>query len=236
MKAIRFIPLVCLLAFLPPALSQPPKPQPAPQVAREVLGADSLDVKEADIYQLTGVSAKDFPLIGLEVFPAGSLSVQKFLTGDGVVLFVKASKPGLSAVFVDINVPPFVLVKKEITVGGVQPGPVPPNPPEPPLPAGKIDQCVIVRETEAQTPAQARVINDLEVRAACKGRLFPVDKNLEETDSTVKAWVAAVPTGSALPWMFLSDVGGSVVYSGALPADKAAMLTLLRKYAWRAGK
>jgi hypothetical protein len=95
-------------------------------------------------------------------------------------------------------------------------------------------QAVVIRESSAQTPDQVALLLSDECRSICRGRLFVFDVDRSAGDSSIAAWVNLIPPGSALPYVFLADAYGSIVWQGPLPAGATAveLAERLLKYQW----
>ena len=88
---------------------------------------------------------------------------------------------------------------------------------------------IVIEESHDRTAQQAIILTSKDVRAAFDGRFRLIDKDNTETGS-VKQWIDRA-VGKKLPYLFLTNESGQVVWEGALPETIDGMLELMRKHA-----
>ncbi len=162
----------------------------------------------------------------------------------------------VKALVIDFEKKTFVRVRHTVRFGGIVP-PVPPpgpDPPKPPTPPTPVDPPIIgdgfrvlvlweSADLSKYPSAQVQAVTSAEVRDYCrrkcaKGtdagkspevRVFDKDAAVhdEETFTWRRAFERA-KKGTTLPWLLISN--GREGYEGPLPANTAALMTLLKRY------
>jgi len=121
---------------------------------------------------------------------------------------------------------PQVIVKKLGVVGPVKP-PVDPDDPDVPIPPPQTTgpvAIVVIRDAADLTVDEAQVLSKLRTWSDSKQtEVTHLEFSPQADDARVKAYVAKIPAGSDLPWVFISRAkkdgsGAALLWSGALPA------------------
>ena len=129
-------------------------------------GPNELDVKEADLLFVEGLSSEQFAECTVRVYPEQDKpQVLVLQTLNSVpVLYVKGRSAGKFAVILDVNVPGcYALVIHELVIGGDdeededQDDDV--NPPPPPVPPGEL-AVILVHESRDTTPDKSGPLRD----------------------------------------------------------------------------
>ena len=115
------------------------------------------------------------------------------------------------------------------------PPPVPPEPPEPPTPEVKTLWLVVVEETADAKEDRAAWLTYaplVDYFKAKKHRFRVIDKDVKGPDGQppreLQPYIAAAQVGP-LPFLFLVNESGDVLYRGGLPSTPADLLSLVKK-------
>ncbi len=122
------------------------------------------------------------------------------------------------------QVPPWLLmlIGAALVAWATWGGEIVPTPDPTPTPAVS---ALVVENQEDRTAAQGIILGSQRVRAAFPGGFRIEDKNLPNPPADVKARIErAIPRG--LPYIYLLDKDGKVVYEGGLPATIDELLKL----------
>ena len=223
------------------------------EITIRMTGTPALDLSEPLIGQLDWLmgdsrmfvflAAPHSPLAPLEVrgelvFGAAGATMQPLIR-------VECKEPGEYRLLIDWNHGQNQLAEHRVMVGGKSPEPEPDPKPDPiPPPPGPLAEMwvIVVEETSQRTPEQAWVLLDPTVRQWMKANghhLRIVDK--DQTASDLAEWIGralaknrkgdqTAPRADALPYLFVVDDSGSVVFEGALPSGPIQMLELVKKW------
>ena len=207
-------------------------------------GPDKLDVKEAELFFVEGLTIEEFKSCAVHVRPEENKPRVLVLqtTNNLPVLFVKGSSPGKFDIILDVNIPTkYELVFHALQIGeGVDPVD-PPDPIDPPLPPGKKWQVAVVYEKEdaIKLPAAQRlIISGLKFRDKLKAaghKLVPggiIDQHIVDADGSVPADLKPyldAAKGKVMPRLCIAPISGGDVLDFPLPATEADVLELLEK-------
>jgi len=209
-----------------------------------ILGPDSLEVREADLFHVEGLTAEQFADCIVSVFPKKDKPQVLVLQtlNNKPVLYIKGRTAGKFAVILDVNiVGKYDLVIHELTIGG---GPPPPDPTPDPIPGQKW-QVVIINESsyiDNLPRGQQNILNSVRFRERLieKGHKLVlggvVDQDTKYDPGGVLApfFVAGksmlVPRKDELkPIILISALSGGKIYVFPLPKDEAGVFKLLEK-------
>ncbi len=202
-----------------------------------IIGPDQLDVKEADLFYVEGITAEQFSQCTVRVYPdKDKPQVLVLQTLNSLpVLYVKGRSAGSFAMILDVNVVGnYQLVIHELKIGGNEPDPGP----IPPLPPGQKWKVVIVYETDKLdnlTKDQRTVINSLKFRKELEAKGHQIVKGgiadqhvTGDLSGDLEASLAECK-GKSLPRICIIPVSGGEVKSFPLPKDVRAVMELLNK-------
>ena len=207
--------------------------------AAEIIGPSELDLKEADLFFVDGVTTEEFADCVVDVYPeenAPQVLVLQTLNSKPV-LYIKGRTKGNFVILLDVNIPGrYELVKKEISIGG---GPEPPPDPidPPPLPGSKWRVGIVYESSEIDnlSKEQQQIINSLKFRSMLRSKghvLVPggiVDKDKKgELTGELEAFLAD-SKGKELPRICLIPIDGGKVRGFDLPSSVDGVFELLGK-------
>lgn len=202
-------------------------------------GPDQLDVKEADLFYVKGLTIQDFANCEVQVYPETTelmVLVLQTINNDPV-LYVKGRAPGKFALTLDVNVPgAYELCIHELTIGS---GPEPePDPIPPPVP-GELS-VVVVHETSDRTAQQSAALLGLQKYLDQKSHPWRfADKDLKDGATNqpaewLKPYLTAISKAQVnLPVLVIgatSDGAFSIVSIEPLPDTATAAIALIQKH------
>jgi len=199
-------------------------------------GPDSLEVKEADLFYVEGLTIEEFKQCAAYVRPEENKpQVLVLQTVNNLpVLYIKGRSAGTFDVILDVNLPDrYELVFHGLTIGGGDEDDE--NPPSP----GQTWEIVIVHETNDRDNlprAQQVMLGSLAFRdrltEAGHKLIGIVDQHTTGADDRAPAEVVdflVVCAGDPLPRICLRPTGGGEVKDFPLPATEEAVFELLDK-------
>jgi len=172
-------------------------------------------------------------------FPSPQLQTDSRYIKEGVSLFW-SDKPGkfqINVMVVDCSKNKFIPLSETIAVGS-DPGPDPippgPDPPDPDPPPAKATWCVVVEETSQRTAKQAIILASQDVRGCfARERFGVIDKDVKDENGNVperfKPYLDGA-NGKNLPWMFLVDNNGNVLFQGEMPDSVVSMMDRIKQH------
>jgi len=207
-------------------------------------GPAMLDVKEAELFFVEGLTIEEFKSCAVHVRPEANKPRVLVLqtTNNLPVLYVKGMSAGKFDIILDVNIPTkYELVFHALQIGeGVDPVD-PPDPIDPPLPPGKKWQVAVVYEKAdaIKLPAAQRLmISGLEFRDKLKAAGHKlvlggmVDQHVTDAAGSVpvdlKPYLDAAK-GKVLPRLCIAPLEGGDVLDFPLPATEADVLKLLEQ-------
>jgi len=205
-------------------------------------GPEALDVKEADLFFVEGLTIEEFKQCAVHVRPEiNKPQVLVLQTVNNLpVLYVKGRSAGTFDLILDVNIPnKYELVFHALVIGGG--GDDPPNPPDPPLPPNQKWRVAIVFERtklDNLMKGQQQLIGSLTFRDKLKAAghlLVPggvVDQHTKDADGKTPKDLAPyldAVEGDPLPRICLEPIGGGDVLDFPLPSSEAAVFELLEK-------
>jgi len=161
---------------------------------------------------------------------AGEKRAFLLAASDSPVVLQVIEVLGQTVIMVQSNTP-VEAASKTIEVVGTEPSPDPPPPPPPP--PVKALFGFVVEERHDRTPEAATLLLSKRVREALEDRLLVADKDVVDRGDKVpdywSGWLKAAE-GKNLPYLFLANESGQVLWEGELPKTVDDMVDLINKY------
>ena len=228
---------------VPTAVPTVPKSEPLPKADVTVEGPQRVVPGRLAAFTLKGLPSQYVAAFDWVVFnspdDAVILDMADRRSGAPVLIF-QTDTPGRYVIIADVNVEPLSdckLLVHEFTVGEV--GPSPPPPPPPPPPAKELFGVVVeessdrLQERDGEKVNFGLVIRSERVSELFKtGRFIVVDKDGEQVPDDWGPYLdRAVKDKRQLPWLYLVNEKGEVLYDGPLPHEVSDAVDKIKEFA-----
>jgi len=168
--------------------------------------------------------------------PRRGVSINEVATWEGepYLLFEAQTNGSYWLALVTIINDKLCVADYTVEVGeGPEPEPDPDPEPEPdpdPTPPKPVSFSVVVGETAIWTNRHAAILTSQVLRQMFDETRFRVfDKDIETTPEG-RAWIGRVPKDATLPYWFLADVEGRILYEGPLASSVSEAVSIVKKY------